>query len=394
LAETQKQALRVFLCHASADKPDVRALYKRLVADGVETWLDQENLLPGQNWQVEIPAAVRHSDVVIVCLSRKSVNKEGYVQKEIKFALDIADEKPEGTIFIIPARLEDCEVPNRLSMYQWVDLFSKDGYERLLRALSSRAGQLGRLSPGRKGLSAFLPKPKPTEAEEIRYSSLEKEQIPVQEQAAPENELQRKGQLFSTQIPKTFFVRALIGFLVLIFVLIFGLPPLLDSFDPANTITPTTGFMIQQSMKTPTATLSEPTATATLSPTHTILPTPVPSETSTLTPVPTRTQTGTAIPSSMPSVVPSQTPTSEFLLISPEDGNYANLYSEPCDWGNYALGGGEILIRVREGALVRDLHTYSKCRITYQGLQMVYVSAYAGNKEYKGWIRGVNVTTP
>ena len=29
------------------------------------------------------------------------------MQKEIKFALDVAEEQPEGRIYIIPARLED-----------------------------------------------------------------------------------------------------------------------------------------------------------------------------------------------------------------------------------------------------------------------------------------------
>jgi len=31
-----KRPLKVFLCHASADKPAVRDLYKRLKADGVD----------------------------------------------------------------------------------------------------------------------------------------------------------------------------------------------------------------------------------------------------------------------------------------------------------------------------------------------------------------------
>jgi hypothetical protein len=105
--------LKVF-CHTTADKFIVRDLYKRLVNDSVDAWLDQEKILPGQDWQAEIPKAVRNSDIVIVCLSNNSVNKEGYVQKEIKVALDIADEKPEETIFIIPARLEECDVPDRL----------------------------------------------------------------------------------------------------------------------------------------------------------------------------------------------------------------------------------------------------------------------------------------
>lgn len=137
-----KRPLKVFLCHASADKPAVRNLYQRLVSEGVDAWLDAESLVAGQNWQIEIPKAIRESDVVIVCLSEKSINKEGYVQREIKFALDVADEKPEGTIFVIPARLEECKVPDRLSMYHWVELFERDGYERLMRALRLRADKI------------------------------------------------------------------------------------------------------------------------------------------------------------------------------------------------------------------------------------------------------------
>jgi hypothetical protein len=44
---------------------------------------------------------VEAADVVIVYLSNNSVSKEGYIQKEIRKVLDISDEKPEGTIFII-----------------------------------------------------------------------------------------------------------------------------------------------------------------------------------------------------------------------------------------------------------------------------------------------------
>jgi hypothetical protein len=73
----------------------------------------------------------------------QSINKEGFVQKEIRIALDVADEKPEGTIFVIPARLEQCDVPQRLSHLHWVDLFEKDGYEHLYKALQLRAHGLG-----------------------------------------------------------------------------------------------------------------------------------------------------------------------------------------------------------------------------------------------------------
>lgn len=163
--------LRAFLCHSSGDKPAVRELYYRLRSNGIDPWLDEEDLLPGQDWQREIPKAVRESDVVIVCLSRGSVTKTGYVQKEIKFALDVADLQPEGGIFIIPAKLEDCEVPERLSHLHWVNLFEEPGYSLLLRTLQKIASSLAPigvqqtsipskpLSPSQEKLSTQLAQP-------------------------------------------------------------------------------------------------------------------------------------------------------------------------------------------------------------------------------------------
>jgi serine/threonine protein kinase len=139
IQDTSNRKLRIFLCHASEDKMSVREFYRQLTIDGFDVWLDEEKLLPGQEWDLEIRKAVRASDIVIICLSNNSISKEGYIQKEIRTALDVADEKPEGTIYLIPARLEDCDVPSRLSMWQWVDIFKEREYEKLLRALQVRA---------------------------------------------------------------------------------------------------------------------------------------------------------------------------------------------------------------------------------------------------------------
>src|ERR1700731_3380819 len=114
LDDESGRKLRVFLCHSSDDKVSVRPLYEQLVREGFDPWLDEKKLLPGQDWEREIKNAVRRSDAVVVCLSKSSITKEGYVQKEIRLGLDVADEKPEGTIFLIPLRLELCTVPDRL----------------------------------------------------------------------------------------------------------------------------------------------------------------------------------------------------------------------------------------------------------------------------------------
>jgi len=138
----EAEPLRVFLCHSSGDKPSVRGVYDRLIADGFQPWLDDEDLLPGQDWDLEIEKAVRQAHVVLAFLSNASISKEGYVQKELKRALDVADEKPEGTIFVIPVRLEASAVPERLKKWHWVDLFDEKGYQKLIRALRRRGAQL------------------------------------------------------------------------------------------------------------------------------------------------------------------------------------------------------------------------------------------------------------
>jgi TIR domain len=137
-----KRPLKVFLCHAHADRDAVRTLYTRLTNDGVDAWLDKEKLLPGQDWELEIRKAVREADVVVVCLS-KQFSQAGFRQKEVRLALDTAMEKPEGEIFIIPARLEECDNLESLRKWHWVDLFEENGYEMLMLALRTRANKIG-----------------------------------------------------------------------------------------------------------------------------------------------------------------------------------------------------------------------------------------------------------
>ncbi len=209
--------LRVFLCHASQDKPAVRKLHRYLKQRGVQPWLDELDLLPGENWEVEIPNAIFSSDVILVCLSKNSVDKEGYVQKEISFALDKAMEKPEGTIFVVPVKLEDCDVPKRLNRFQWVDLFRPDGNKRLMLGLQKRAIGLGAdvspviLDDTRRTLALKTPKPEVKKPEElIPFSPREKgrdegkpheepkQEIPVVRQEEKEPEVK-----FTQQKPYT-----------------------------------------------------------------------------------------------------------------------------------------------------------------------------------------------
>ncbi|MCA1899906.1 MAG: SUMF1/EgtB/PvdO family nonheme iron enzyme [Chloroflexi bacterium] len=127
--------LRVFLCHASQDKPAVRELYQRLLKEGwIAPWFDETSIPLGQHWTTTIEKAIDDADIVLIFLSNHSVRKEGFVQRELHYAWDISLEKPHGVIFLIPLRLDDCEIPRFLSSHQWGDYFG-DKKERTFQSL-------------------------------------------------------------------------------------------------------------------------------------------------------------------------------------------------------------------------------------------------------------------
>ncbi len=137
------QVVRIFLCHASEDKKEVEEIYRRLKIAGFRPWLDEKDLLPGQCWREEIPKAIKSSDFMLIFLSKISVSKRGYVQREFKLALDILKEIPEEQIFLIPVRLDDCEVPERFKRIQYCDIFKEDGFEKLMKSIEIGMKQLG-----------------------------------------------------------------------------------------------------------------------------------------------------------------------------------------------------------------------------------------------------------
>lgn len=135
--------LKIFISYASGDRAKAQKLHAFLVSRGADPWLDTENLLPGQDWKMEISRALDETDLILLCLSKTSVTREGYVQKEMRLALDRALEIPPGEIFLIPARFEEVELPYSLRDFQWVDLYTDSGMKKLLKSLSLRADKVG-----------------------------------------------------------------------------------------------------------------------------------------------------------------------------------------------------------------------------------------------------------
>jgi len=129
-------SIGIFLSHVNEDKDQVRAANRRLQAAGYKTWLDEDDIFPGQDWDLEIQKAMHAADLVIVFLSRAANQKSSYYQKEVKWALDRQMEMAEGRIFTIPARLDNSPIPFSLGKIQAVNLFEPQGWDRLLATLA------------------------------------------------------------------------------------------------------------------------------------------------------------------------------------------------------------------------------------------------------------------
>jgi hypothetical protein len=134
--KTSTKQKNIFLIYAHGDKEAVIKLYQRMTKDGIHAWLDSENLQPGQDWQHEIRKAILKSDVVVVCLSQKFNEQQGYRHEELKIALEKA-KLLDDEVFIIPVRFETCDMPQCLEHLHRVDLFNASGYKKLIHALQT-----------------------------------------------------------------------------------------------------------------------------------------------------------------------------------------------------------------------------------------------------------------
>lgn len=132
-----EQRMRVFISYASADIVAARKLYGELTRIGCQVWLDEKQIRRGQDWELEIRKAIRSADVVLVCLTKHACGKRGFFQKEISLALDVADEQPEGATYIVPVKLSQCDIPDRLRRWHCVDLTQAAGWPQLLRSLAA-----------------------------------------------------------------------------------------------------------------------------------------------------------------------------------------------------------------------------------------------------------------
>lgn len=135
--------LRVVIAHVEEDVSGVReSLYAPLIRDftNLDVWFGEERTLPGQDRREQLRHAIAKADVLLLCLSSRSVTSQPRtrLKTEILFALQEANRRPASTILLIPVRLEAVNIPPRLRHLASVDVFEEGGLKRLGDSLQAR----------------------------------------------------------------------------------------------------------------------------------------------------------------------------------------------------------------------------------------------------------------
>ncbi|MCF8533628.1 MAG: TIR domain-containing protein [Reyranella sp.] len=112
----------LFVSYGREDIAPVRAVVECLKKNGIEYWLDDERLLVGQKWNDEIRTALDGAAGVLIFLSKSSVDRVGYVQKERRDTIQLGYRQPLGRGFSFPIRIDDCEIPAQFADAQYLDL--------------------------------------------------------------------------------------------------------------------------------------------------------------------------------------------------------------------------------------------------------------------------------
>jgi hypothetical protein len=104
----------VFISYVNEDTPAVEALCRVLDRAGVPYWRDRRALAPGDAWKVKIRDAIHSESLVfLACFSTTSVAKQkSYMNEELTLATEEFRMRPPGATWLIPARLDDVEVPD------------------------------------------------------------------------------------------------------------------------------------------------------------------------------------------------------------------------------------------------------------------------------------------
>jgi len=134
-ASLERPILTIFISHSNPDRFVVKDIKAQLQQRGFRPCLCEIDKSLGRDAGDEVKMAIRSSDIVLICLSKYAFSKAGEVDEQIKLALDVIHELPEGTSFVVSARLDECDLPEGLPKSGSFDLHKPWGFENMLSAM-------------------------------------------------------------------------------------------------------------------------------------------------------------------------------------------------------------------------------------------------------------------
>ena len=108
----------IFISYTRADRDRVAPYYSDLKHNSYNVWMDFHEIRGGQNWDFEIQQAMDSAVIIIAFISNNSVDKRGYVQKELCIAIEKWKEKLVDDIFLVPVMLDEMEIPLQIRSLQ------------------------------------------------------------------------------------------------------------------------------------------------------------------------------------------------------------------------------------------------------------------------------------
>ena len=123
---------RIFLSFAATDHPRVMPLSNWLLEQGFELSTGDDVTSDKSREQLDL---IQKANFFLACLTQDSLDEHGKIEKKIKRELNLLWKGTDNEAFVIPVRLEACEIPETLQAFQHVDVFQSEDFPALLDQL-------------------------------------------------------------------------------------------------------------------------------------------------------------------------------------------------------------------------------------------------------------------
>jgi cold shock CspA family protein len=131
------RARNIFISYASEDKKFVLRLVSDLNRAGIDVWVDECQIMPGDSIVEKINGAMETNRYFVPVLSKAFMSKP-WPMRELNSA--IMKQAKGNEKYIIPIRIENCDLPHLISDLCFADFASSDYSQALNKLLTSIIG--------------------------------------------------------------------------------------------------------------------------------------------------------------------------------------------------------------------------------------------------------------